>query len=67
MPNFDELVMSVIKANYPASVTLGGTEFWIDSEGPWKDVLSYDKPMVAWNMNAIKRDLTTKLHSIYSD
>lgn len=56
---FENAVKSVIPAGQ--TVTLGNVDFWVDSEGPWADQLSFSLPINAWDVPAISRDLTAKL------
>lgn len=43
------------------ALRLGDVQFWIDSSGPFKDRLSYDRPMSRWNTNAIAKQVAQLL------
>jgi|SRR6185436_4746797 len=45
-------------------VMLGNVGFWIDADGPWAGQLSFSHPTNAWDLPALKRDLTRRLQEV---
>jgi len=42
-------------------IQLGNVQFWVDATGPWAGELSHDPGTSEWDLDAIKRDLNSKL------
>jgi hypothetical protein len=53
--NLAELMM----ATEASPLILGGIEFWIDKDGPFAGVLSYNRPTSKWNHTAINADIVS--------
>lgn len=48
-------------------VTLGGVDFWIDSDGPWAGQLSFSVPTSNWDKEKVSAELTAKLNVHFHD
>jgi hypothetical protein len=56
---FENLVKNVLKMLELDAIKLGNVEFWVDREGPWKGQLAYSVPVLAWDLESVKKDLVS--------
>jgi hypothetical protein len=55
---FTKLIKELLKTLKQNTITLGNVEFWIDKDGPWKNLLAYSIPTAYWDKDSITKDLT---------
>jgi hypothetical protein len=58
---FVELIEQALRKAGSTDIVLGNVRFFIDSEGPWQECVSYDLPTIEWDVERISEDLTKAL------